>query len=114
MITPCKDTEDVGSIKPVLQITQNVHILKMSGVGSLNSEFLFVRGDRCAHTANPKSPVPISYFELALESRQRTGQQQQNSGRCYGKKLEAFKASCSSSVNGSEDLNRTQILDVCS
>lgn len=28
LITPCKDTEDVGSIKPVLQITQNVRVIK--------------------------------------------------------------------------------------
>lgn len=27
-ITPCKDTEDVGSIKPVPQITQNVHVIQ--------------------------------------------------------------------------------------
>jgi len=73
-----------------------------------------VRGDKCAHTDNPESLVPIYCFELALECRQRTGQQQKYSGRCYGKNSEAFKASYSSSVNGSEDLSRTQILDVCS
>lgn len=76
-------------------------------MGNLNSELLSVRGDRCAHIPNPTGLVPASYFELTLEIRQQTGQQQQNSVRCYNENLKAFKASCSSSVKGSEDVSRT-------
>lgn len=70
---------------------QDVRVIgKKSDVGNLTSELLFVRSDRCVHVSNPKSLVPISSLELALESRQQIGQQQQNR-QILRQNLEAFK-----------------------